>query len=76
MSEQIYYIVDWDIPLNRNRFAFYRQLNKLKKELSLHGAMSTKSVLITKDEYLATRVYEIAKAYAKDVHMYVGRQVR
>ena len=70
------YILDWDIPLGRDRFVFYRQLAKLKLELGLHGSMSSMSVLITPDEGLAERVFEIAKQYAKCVHMYKGRQVR
>jgi hypothetical protein len=70
------YILDWDIPLGRERFGFYRQLAKLKKELGYDGLMSSASVLITSDEGLAQRVFNIAKQYAKRVHMYKGRQVR
>ena len=70
------YIIDWDVSVGRDRFIFYRKLNKLKKELGLHGSMSSISVLITPDEGLAERVFEIAKQYAKCVHMYKGRQVR
>lgn len=70
------YILDWDIPLGRDRFVFYRQLAKLKKELGLQGSMSSMSVLITSDADLAERVFEIARQFAKCVHMYKGRQVR
>ena len=69
------YILDWDIPLGRDRFVFYRQLAKLKKELGLQGSMSSMSVLITSDANLADRVFEIAQQYAKRVHLYKGRQV-
>jgi hypothetical protein len=70
------YILDWDIPLGRERFVFYRQLAKLKKELGLHGSMSSMSVLITSDAGLAERVFQIAKQYAKRVHLYKGQEVR
>ena len=76
MSEDIIYIVDWDLPVGNSRHGFYRALARLRNELGLHGSMSTMSVLITKDENLASQVYELAKKYAKRVHMYVGRQVR
>lgn len=70
------YIIDWDVSVGRERFAFYRQLAKLKKELGLQGSMSSISVLITSDADLAGRVFEIAQQYTKRVHMYKGRQVR
>ena len=75
MTEPVY-IIDWDVSVGRDRFVFYRQLAKLKKELGIQGSMSSMSVLITPDEGLAERVFEIAKQYAKRVHMYKGRQVR
>jgi len=76
MSEDTIYIVDWDLPVGNSRRAFYRKLARLKEELGLHGQMSSMSVLITKDENLASQVYELAEKYTKRVHMYVGRQVR
>ena len=70
------YIIDWDVSVTPGRFAFYRQLAKLKKELGIQGSMSSMSVLITSDANLADRVFEIAQQYATRVHMYKGRQVR
>jgi predicted NAD/FAD-binding protein len=76
MNEPVY-IIDWDVvSVGPERFAFYRQLAKLKKELGLQGTMSSMSVMITSDEGLAERVFQIAKQYAKTVHLYKGRQVR
>ena len=75
-NENIFWIVDWDIPLTRNRYRFYRDLAKLKKELGLHGKMSSMSVLITTDGYLAHRVYELASRYASKINIYRGVKER
>jgi len=75
-NENIFWIVDWDIPLTRNRYRFYRDLAKLKKELGLHGKMSSMSVLITVDGHLAHRVYELATRYASRVSIYRGVKER
>jgi hypothetical protein len=71
----VVWIVDWDIPLTKDRFKFYRALRKLKKELGLHGAMSTMSVLITEDRELAFRVYDLALMFADKVHIYEAQEV-
>ena len=71
----VVWIVDWDIPLTKNRFRFYRALRKLKKELGLHDPMSTKSVLVTKDEELAFRVFNLALMFTAKVHIYEAREV-
>lgn len=69
------WIVDWDIPLTKNRFRFYRALRKLKKELGLMGKMSSMSVLIMEDRELAFRVYDLAVMFADKVHIYEAREV-
>ena len=69
------WIVDWDIPLTKNRFRFYRALRKLRRELGLVGRMSSMSVLITEDRELAFRVYDLAVTFADRVHIYEAREV-
>ena len=76
VSEDTMYIVDWDLPVGNSRRGFYRELARLRNKLGLHGSMSSMSVLITKDKDFAHQVYEIARRYARVVHMYVGRQIR
>lgn len=70
----VVWVVDWDIPLTKDRFRFYRALRRLRKELGLHGAMSTMSVLITEDEELAWRVYNLVVNYTSKVHIYEARE--
>lgn len=74
-SKDTVWIVDWDIPLGRDRYRFYRRLAKLKRELGLHGKMSSMSVLITEDRELAFRVYDLAVMFADKVHIYEAREV-
>jgi len=57
------YIIDWDISLTKNRRQFYRKLAKLRAKMNLHGRMSTMSVLVTRDEHLARRVFELVIKY-------------
>ena len=65
------WVVDYDLrAADKNRYRFYRALNKLKKQLGLHGKMSTQSVLITADKEFAWRVYELACRYASRAHIY------
>ena len=74
MSAHVW-LCEWDISLNRNRFRFYRALGRLKKELKLEGQMSTMSVLITRDEELARRVFYLASEFTPRVHLYKAEEV-
>lgn len=68
------WVVDYDLrAADKNRYRFYRALNKLKKQLGLHGKLSTQSVIVTRNEELAWQIYNLARQYApeeKDVHIY------
>jgi len=74
-SESVVWVVDYDIPVTKDRFRFYRGLSRLKKELGLFGEMSSMSVLITRDHELAYRVYQLASAYTDRVHLYEAKEV-
>jgi len=69
------WLVEYDIGLGKNRFAFYRALKRLQNELGLFGQMSTMSVLITRDEELARRVFDLASKFTSRVHLYWAEEV-
>jgi hypothetical protein len=73
-SQKVVWVVDWDIPLDKNRFGFYRALRRLRKEMHLEGGMSSMSVLITEDEKLAWAVYGVAAEYAVRFHIYEANE--
>jgi len=75
LEKETVFIVDWDLPVGPMRFGFYRALKRLRRDLGLHGRMSTMSVLITKDQDLATAVYHLARRFSTRVHLYRGREV-
>jgi len=74
VASPVVWICDWDIGVGRDRFRFYRGLKKIRKEMQLEGQMSTMSVLITVDRELASRVYELARAFTDRVHLYEARE--
>ncbi len=69
------FIVDYDIPITKNRFRFYRDLKRLKEKTGLYGSMSTQSVLVTYDEALARRVFALASRFTLRVHIYRAVEV-
>ena len=71
--QETFFIVDWDLPLTKERFGFYRSLKKLRKEMNVEEEMSSKSVLITEDEKFALAVYDIAAKYAVLFHIYTAK---
>jgi len=75
VQSEVVWVVDWDIPLTKDRYKFYHALRKLKERLGLAGGMSTMSVLITADENLAYEVYNLAQRFTERVHIYRAVEV-
>jgi hypothetical protein len=70
VASSILWLIHWDIGLDKNRFRFYRALKRLQKEMGLYGEMSSMSVMITYDEKLARRVFDLASRFTQRVHIY------
>ena len=72
-DEDLVYIVDWDLRMDPawRRVYFYKKLRKLRAKFGLHGHMSTKSVLIVKDEKLAWAIHNLALEFGRS-NIYEG----